>query len=136
VVLSYLVNNFVGFSQPNNFGTLLLRLCWVTLSLNPTDNYLKMQKNREKFYFQVLTKDLKYVILILIRKNYLKLFMVGCVSDSVTHHFKSLTSSENPHLHPVHPFILDILILTKLTKDFKYVIIILIRKNYLKLGDR
>jgi hypothetical protein len=32
----------------------------------------KTQKNREKFYFQVLTKDLKYVILILIRKNYLK----------------------------------------------------------------
>ncbi len=29
-----------------------------------------------------------------------------------TAHFKSLTSSENPHLHPVHPFILDILILT------------------------
>jgi hypothetical protein len=27
-------------------------------------------------------------------------------------HFESLTSSENPHLHPVHPFILDILILT------------------------
>jgi len=29
-------------------------------------------KNREKFAFQVLTKDFKYVILILIRKNYLK----------------------------------------------------------------
>ena len=39
MVLSYLVNSFVGFSQPNNFGTLLLGLCWVTLSLNPTYNY-------------------------------------------------------------------------------------------------
>ncbi|WP_206755830.1 hypothetical protein, partial [Anabaena sp. FACHB-1391] len=46
----------------------------------------KTQKNREKFYFQVLTKNFKNVIIILIRKNYRKLFIVGCVSDSVTHH--------------------------------------------------
>jgi len=50
----------------------LLGLCWVTLSLNPTYNYLKMQKNREKFAFEVLTRDFKYVTIILIRKNYLK----------------------------------------------------------------
>jgi vacuolar-type H+-ATPase subunit F/Vma7 len=35
-------------------------------------------KNREKFVFQVLTKDFKYVIIILIRKNYLKLFSRVC----------------------------------------------------------
>jgi len=47
----------------------------------------------------VLTKDFKNVIIILIRKNYLKLFIVGCVSDSVTHqnnlNFASLREKKN-----------------------------------------
>jgi hypothetical protein len=46
---------------------LILDILILTLPHKATIN----AKNREKFAFQVLTKDFKYVILILIRKNYL-----------------------------------------------------------------
>jgi hypothetical protein len=43
-----------------------------------TGNREQDAKNREKFVFQVLTKDFKYVIIIMIRKKYLKLFSSVC----------------------------------------------------------
>jgi hypothetical protein len=49
----------------------------------------KTQKNREKFAFQVLTKDFKNVILILIRKNYLKLFKTNALLMSKTNNLIS-----------------------------------------------